>query len=171
MSFLYKTTDRIFVVIGALVFSQLPLFYSQYLHQLEGHRGELLYQFNLLEQSAKSSGKSIGAWVSKFLSSQDTDIRLQGEFLQALLSRLELLTEAVSKLTEAHFVEKPFLLIRYFDSQITHSTWQHFQPGIPLTLEGGFYALAGMFFGYGLFKGLAWMVRKIFPGLSKARGS
>jgi hypothetical protein len=170
MSFLSKMIDRIFVVFAALAFSQIPLFYSQYLHQLEGHRGELFYQYNLLEQTARSSGKSVGAWIAKFLSNADSDLRLQGEFLQALTQRLALLTEAVEKLAHASLFEKPFLLVRYLDQAIAKSTWEKFQPGISFTIEGACYVLVGILFGYVLFKALAWCLRKTLPR-PKAWGS
>lgn len=152
MNWVIKMIDRIFAVGGAIFFAQFPQFFTQYLHQLSGHIGELIYQVNLLENSAKLSGKTLKELALKFLQNQDPDIMRQGDLIQAMMERLETFTTAQLALTQASILIKPFVFIRYVDLSIAKATFNQFSFGLNFTIETLVYGLIGMAMGYSLFR-------------------
>lgn len=153
--------DRVFALIGAFAFAQFPQFYSQYLHELDGHVKELVYQVNQLKQTMQISGKTLQELIAKFLQSTDSDVSKQGEFLNSMVSRLETLNASQVHLEEASVFTKPFLFIRETDVGIAVQTYKTFQFGFTFTWEGLIYALIGLIVGYTLFRG----VILIFKGI------
>lgn len=146
--------DRIFALIGAFAFAQFPQFFAQYLHELSGHLAELVYQVNLLEQSAKLSNKSVIELIAKFKSNPDPDIIRQGDLMQGIIDRMDSFTIALHALTHSNLFTKPFLFVRYLNGGILTDTAKNYQIGFSLTLEGVVYAFIGMVVGYYLFEGL-----------------
>ncbi len=146
--------DRIFAVVGALVFAQAPLFIQQYTQQLSGHISELSWQVNKIALAAQNSGKTVEQFIGKFVSNGDADIAQQGTMMQTIISRYELFQNGLSSLNEASLVTKPLVFIHYLDFDIAKSTFHIFKPGIPMTLEGLIYAFIGLVLGYGFFYGL-----------------
>ena len=147
--------DRIFVVAGAVLFSQAPHFYQQYLQRLGGHVEELKLQTAALQQAAAKSGKTFGEVIQKFLSNTDLDFAAQGEVLQSMFTRYSDLNHAYSSLANATVFTRPFVFLKYFQFDIAKMTLADFTFGLTLTVEAGVYALAGMMFGYFLYRGLA----------------
>ncbi len=150
--------DRVLVVSGAIVMTQVPLFFQQYMQRLSGHLSELELQITLLRQTAARSGKSFHAYIDKFLNHSDSDFRAQGEFMQGMLQRLDDLKLAFNKLSDSSAWMHPFYLLRYGDSEIASSTLSGFEPGLSFTLESLVYALIGMILGFGIFKGVRWVI-------------
>lgn len=143
--------DRLFAVVGAFLFVQVPQFYQQYTLVLSGHLSELSFQIAQIERSAKTTDKTLNQLIQKFLSSQDPDFHNQGLFLQTLFERWTLFTQAISAFQESTLISRPFTFIRYFDWQICKETLHQFTVGFSLTLESLIYAIVGIFFGYLLF--------------------
>lgn len=147
--------DRICVVIGALLFAQIPPFFAQYLHELSGHIAELAYQINIFEQGAQLSNKTLPQMIQKFLSFSDPDIVHQGKLLQAMVDRWEGFAAAQEALQQASLWTKPFVFLRYMDWGIVKNTMSHYQFGFSLNLEGILYAFIGIIAGYLFFQGIA----------------
>lgn len=152
--------DRIFAVIGALVFSQAPMFMQQYKQQLAGHVAELQMQIDAINKAAAESGKSLEAFIQKFTSNPDLDFMRQGEVMQNMRERYQALSETYVSLNEASTFTKPFVFLSNLHSDIVQSTFKTFNFGLEFSLEGLIYALVGIFLGYSLFAG----VRRIFGG-------
>lgn len=144
--------DRLFVVAGALLFSQFPLFMQEYAMRLSGHVDELRYQFDAIKKIAILSGKTLEQYIEKFSSHSDLDFARQGALIEAMQARFVRLSESLSLLQEASPFTKPFLFITRVDWTIGKASLEGFKPGILFTLEGAFYVAAGMAAGYGLFK-------------------
>lgn len=151
--------DRMFALFGAVAFSQFPLYMQQYMKQLEGHAAELRHQVESLQIASAMTGKSLSQYVTKFLESGDGDFVLQGEIMQRMIERSHLFSEALIKLNEAPLYSKPMVFFQYLDLNIMKSTAGTFEMGIPLSLEGGVYALLGLFAGYGVFYTLRRLIR------------
>lgn len=147
LKLLAKLIDRIFVVIGALVFVQAPLFIQQYQHQLIGHVDEIRLQVNSMRAAASQSGKTLEQYIDKFQSSHDADFYLQGRIMSAMVERMQYLSDSLGALNQSTVWSRPFVFLRHYDSAIVKSTWQSYDLGIPLTIEGLGYALAGISVG------------------------
>lgn len=143
--------DRICAVVGALAVSQIPLFIQQYKHQLSGHVAELQIQVDAMRQAASHSGKTLEQFIKKFVDSQDGDFSLQGEIMQSMVSRWHSLSDAFFALKDASLFTKPVVFALHFNPAIAKETMDSFVPGIPLSLEGGVYALIGIGVGYFVF--------------------
>lgn len=144
--------DRLFAVVGALLFSQIPLFMQQYTQRLSGHAGELKIQVGSLIEAASFSSKTLEQLIAKFLSSGDMDFVRQGELMQQILIRFHNLTSALQHLEASTPFTRPFVFLSQIDWKIFHGTLDSYSLGITLSLEGGIYALFGVAFGVLLYR-------------------
>jgi hypothetical protein len=144
--------DRIFALLGALLFSQFPFFIQQYTQQLAGHVAELQWQIGALAQLASQSGKSLEQYIQKFSNSIDPDFSLQGHFMQGLVQRFDRLSEGLQALQQATVWERPFIFIQYFHQSIASATYENFKPGLAFTVESAAYLLCGLLVGYLLYQ-------------------
>ncbi len=144
--------DRLFVVAGAALFSQWPIFMQEYEQRLGGHVDELRHQLDTLRKIAKESGKTLEQFIEKFLASSDADFSRQGAFLEAMQHRFVKLSDALSQMQEASVFSRPFLFLKNLDFTLGKATLYHFKPGMLFTIEGACYLLAGMAAGYALFR-------------------
>lgn len=162
--------DRIFVVIGALIFLQMPLFMHQYQMQLVGHVAELQWQVDWMHKAAMESGKTLDGYIKKFANNSDKDFVRQGEMMEVVVKRWHQLSTGLQELQNASVFTKPVVFVYHLNYDIMKSTLQSFVVGMPLTMEGGIYALFGMFVGYLfylLFSRLVWLLFWKSPVQSK----
>jgi hypothetical protein len=143
--------DRIIGVICALMFAQLPLFIQQYQHQLLGHVAELHMQVEAVKNAAHANGKTLLQYIQRFIDSADIDFAKQGELLQNMYERSTTLAQSSLLLEQATPFQKPVIFFKLLNLDIASHTFDHFQPGIPLSLEGALYGFVGLLFGYGAF--------------------
>jgi hypothetical protein len=148
LSWISFLIDRIFVVLGALLFSQIPNFFVHYTQRLGGHVSELRLQIDKMEQAAKKTGKTLPEFIHKFQSYQDKDISLQGNIMNDMMTRYVDLSAAYASMLEATPLTKPFVFAQNLQWSIAKMTFQDLTWGFTFTLEGAIYALTGMFFGY-----------------------
>lgn len=155
--FLFTILDRLFVIAGALLGVQIPLFILQYTQRLAGHVGELNLLLNKLRELANQSHKSLEQYIAKFLASNDSDFVGQGEFMLGVVNRWESLNKALNDLMSSSIWERPFVFIKELQYDIARSTFHDFQPGIQLTVEGFVYMFLGTIFGICIYQ----LLRKI----------
>ena len=153
-NWLAELMDRVFVVAGALVFSQAPVFFQQYTQRLGGHVSELRRQVSLLQSNAALSGKSLAEYVQKFVGSQDPDFSLQGNAMEQMLSRYTELRQAYEALLQAPPLSKPLVFLKDLQPDVAQLTLSDFSFGLQFTPEALAYALAGIVFGYFTFRSL-----------------
>lgn len=151
--------DRIFVVIGAVLFAQAPQFFNSYGQRLGGHMAELQRQISALQQAADRSGKGLAEYIHKFVNHSDPDVAMQGDFMQSMVARYSEISNAYLSLINADPWLRPFQFIYHLQPDITRMTLSDFQPGLSLTPESGIYALIGMGFGYLLYLGIRAILR------------
>lgn len=132
---------------GALIFSQFPMFLQQYQIRLSGHVEELEQQVKAMRHTAELSGKSLSEYIHKFLHSQDFDFVNQGLFMEGMLNRLRSLQNAFQTIQESSVVTKPIEFIVHFKQDIANSTLNTFVPGFSFSLEEFFYILLGIVAG------------------------
>jgi len=140
--------DRAFAVVGAVIFAQLPLFMQQYTEQLIGRESELHMQVDAMRNAAAISGKNIDQYIKKFLDSSDHDFIRQGDIMQDIVNRWHSLSSALSAMEDSSAWSRPISFIYHLNTDIFTSTFKHFTFGIPISLEGGLFALIGIVVGY-----------------------
>lgn len=143
--------DRACAVIGAIFLIQFPVFMQQYFQRFAGHFRELQMHVNLMEKAAHEAGKDLPTWIAKSITSGDPDFVKQGEILQGMVSRFDQFSVAMSAWDKASVWERPFVFLRYVDREIAQATYDSFQFGFSLTLEGGVYALIGLVLGFSIY--------------------
>ncbi len=157
-----KMIDRIFVVLGALILMQMPLFMLQYHLSLQGHIKELEYQIDKMKDIADSRGKTLQEWIQKFIVSSDPDFSQQGKLMQEMITRQSDLSTAMQTWQKASVFQRPFVFLHHYQNDIVQETWKLFQLGIPINLEGLSYGLIGIFLGYMLYCTLSLTFRLLF---------
>jgi hypothetical protein len=162
LSWISFLIDRIFVVLGALLFSQIPNFFVHYTQRLGGHVSELKLQIDKMQQVALKSGKTLPEFIHKFQSYPDADVSLQGSIMQDMTSRYKDLSTAYTSMLEATPLTKPLAFIQHLQWNIAQLTLQDFTWGFSLTLEGAIYAFLGMFFGYLIFSTFSYTIKNLF---------
>lgn len=158
--FFMNVLDRIFAVVGALLFAQAPLFIQQYIQQLVGHVDELRWQVRELERLAGDKG--VEAYVQKFMNHPDPDFSGYGGLIHATFTRFTEMTATYQTLTEASIFSKPFLFVATLKPEVFRSTFAHYDLGLPLTVEGAVYGFIGMLVGMGLYRGLRFVFLWLF---------
>lgn len=166
---LNELLDRIFVVAGAFLFSQAPVYFQQYTQRLGGHVGELQRQISVLQSNAVLSGKTLDQYVSKFLGSPDPDFSLQGKAMQLMLDRYVNLTQAYQSLLQATPIHKPVVFVQHFQPDIAKLALSDFSFGLQFTTEALAYALLGIVCGYLIFRVVEGIV--ILTGRALAKSS
>jgi len=164
LRWLDKMLDRILVVLCALLFLQAPLFMQQYHLSLQGHVKEVEYQIEKISQVAQKSGKTLTEWIQKFTSSTDSDFARQGELMNDMLARRDELNSSMQAWQKASMIQRPFVFLRYFKTDIVKDTWQMFQFGVPFNLEGAAYGMFGVVAGYIFYCSIS-MTLRLFFGL------
>lgn len=150
MSRLLGFVDRILAVCFAFLFMQFPIFLQQYQLRLAGHLEELKLQVGNIDKLAISSGKTLAAFIQKFIDNPDVDFSRQGELMANMVIRLNDLNMASSALQESFFLLKPFVFIRWLDYDIAQEAIRSYQIGLVFTYETICYALLGIGVSYGI---------------------
>lgn len=153
--------DRLCAAAGAVLVAQAPLFMQQYTQQLVARQAELQLQINILRRNAALSGKTLEQLAQKFMANPDLDIARQGEMMLSTFDRWHHLSKASIAMHDASIWSKPFVFLYYLNGDVCASTWQRYTIGLPLTVEGGVYALFGVACGYALFALLRTFARKV----------
>lgn len=147
LKWVLKLFSKIFIVTGALIASQMPLFMQYYSQQLAGRVSELGWQIEGMEQMATQTGKNLDQYIQKFISNPDTDFQLQGQLMKETQTRWFYLKESIASLQQATAWSKPFIFLQRLDLKIAHSTLNSYKPGMTLNMEGMIYVLGGMGIG------------------------
>jgi uncharacterized protein (DUF1778 family) len=144
-AFFDRILDRIFSVIGAVAFSQVPEFIQQYIQRLGGHVDEAQYQVELIRKAAASSGHTLSTFIELFIPHTDPSVVQQGQLIQRTIERARELAEALQAIKDASILTRPFVFLAEIKYPIAKATLEDFQPAVPLTLESLIYAFIGLF--------------------------
>ena len=139
---------KIAALIGAVLFSQMPLFVDQYTFRLQGHLAESNHHLLLYQKAAAELHKTVDEYMQKFLSSQDEDFCKEGEIIQHVVDRNLFLQKAVCSLETQPKIIRPLLLFKYADVPILKEAWESFCPGFSFSTETAFFSLLGAFLAF-----------------------
>ncbi|MCB1212705.1 MAG: DUF2937 family protein [Chlamydiia bacterium] len=160
--------DRVACVIGAVTFAQLPEFFKQYQIALSARLDEVKFQVTQVETAASETGKTLTAYIDKFLTSSDPDFSRQGLILQQLHQRLVELSEGLQAIQSATPLTRPLVILSQFQSEVAGRVLEQFHWGFPLSFEGISYAMIGLIVGYALFYTLMGLLRGIGRSFSRS---
>lgn len=146
--------DRILAVIGLIGLAQFPQFFHQYLQRLGGHLEEARLIIARYITAAEALGLSLEAYMAEHLSSDNQIFVSSGQVMTDLVQRLQQLEASFLALKQAGPFNRWWVFLREMEKPIVVETWQNFTPGIPTTLEGLCYGLAGLLVVWGLYQGL-----------------
>lgn len=163
LRFINGLFDRLFAIVGGLLFSQFPAFMEQYMQRLGGHLEEARIQVSMFANVAKMTGKTLEQYIQKFLLSGDIDFVNQGMVMQKIIDRWESLSKAFYAIEESKVYTRPFVFITNLDNEIAFSTLQHFKPAFVISFESFAYILAGLFLGYLLYQSIKMVFRCFVP--------
>jgi len=139
-----RLLDRVLCVVGAVLFAQAPEFMQQYLQRLGGHLDEARRQLQQFEHVATQSGLTLDGLVARSAGSQEPTVVRLGGVIRDTVERVDALAAAQHALQDASGWTRPFVFLHTVDFDIARATASVFKPGVPTTLEGLVYALAGM---------------------------
>ncbi|HXF29650.1 MAG TPA: DUF2937 family protein [Chlamydiales bacterium] len=158
--FLKAVLERVSGAFFLLLFCQFPLFIQQYEAHLSGHVKELTRFVSSIQVNAQLSQKSLHEYVAKFTQSKDPDFARQGKLLEGVIVRYERLESGYSSLQQASIWSRPFVFIRYLETDLLQETWKGFQIGLSISLESAIYAVCGLLFGTALAMGILRLFRR-----------
>jgi hypothetical protein len=135
--------DRVLCVAGAVLFSQVPEFFQQYLQRLGGHLAEARRQLEQFQQAASQAGVNLDALITDVSAQHDPSVARLGQVMVETRARVETLASAEAALRHASLWSRPFVFLKDLDPGIARGTLAVFKPAVPTTLEGLVYAAAG----------------------------
>jgi hypothetical protein len=136
--------DRVLCVVGAILFSQAPEFMQQYLQRLGGHLDEARRQLAHFQQVATQAGITLERLIVQTTANSEPTVAKLGGVMRETAARVDTLAATQDALQHASLFTRPFVFLRHLDPGIAHGTWSIFKPAVPTTVEGLFYAIAGM---------------------------
>ncbi len=144
---LTKSIRALAALAGAVLLSQFPAFYDQYLQRLGGRLDQARIEIARIEDAARQERLSVEAYVAVFLGDAKSPVRRQGHVMQAQLGAFTGLEAAFAALRDASTAARPLRFASHVENDTARAALADFQPALPLGTEGMTYALIGMLGG------------------------
>lgn len=161
MRMLLGLVDRVFFVVGFLLFLQLPNFVDHYTQRMGGfHDAE---KASLAEYQSMANADFDGdlqALIDKFLANDQFSVAQTGQRIDELRERVERMGRGRVILEGGAFVRKLAYLTTELNLELATGTARAYQPGLPLTLEAAVCGLIGGILFSVLFNACAWWPRR-----------
>lgn len=151
LRFIDGILDRVISIIGAVAFSQFPQFFGQYMQRLGGHLAEAQQALAQYIAAAEALNLTLDEYIREHLESGSEVFTSSGEVIQGLLERVQTLELSYQALQDATIYNRWLVFMREVDWSIATGTWENFVPGVPTTIEGLTYALAGLLLSWGVY--------------------
>ncbi len=158
LQFIDGIADRICSVIGAVALSQFPQFFGQYMQRLGGHLDEAKRALEQYIRAAEALDLTLEEYIREHIQSGSEIFVSSGEVIQDLVNRVNFLEQSYQTLEDATIYNRWFVFLREVDWAIAAGTWENFVPGVPTTVEGLSYALAGLLIGWGVYSFLKMLI-------------
>ena len=132
----------------AVMLSQFPEYAQQYTQRLGGAVDELRVVTADFDNAAQEAGLDRDGALDRYQSSSDTFLADRGESMERTFVRYDQLSQTLQKIQGADPLERFKNLPSFLDTDIGRRTLENYQPAVPVTMEGLFYAAAGFGLGY-----------------------
>lgn len=140
--------ERVLAVVLAVGLAQFPLYFQAYRNTVAGAQTEAALRYQELVTEAARLQLSVEGFVEKHEDDRDAVFQASGRMHRTTLEHYQRYGTMVQALDGAPAWRRPVVLAQNFDRELYAAT--RFSPGLPLTFEGGAYALIGLL--------LAWML-------------
>ena len=148
--------ERVFGLTLALCTAQFPVYFSAYCNTLAGAQLEAQTRYQELAREAARIPLSVNAFIQRHESNADAVFRASGRIHRTTIERYERFTAMQAALTSAPLWARPWVLSQNFDRTLHQATG--FKPGLPLSAEGGAYAMVGLLVAWLLSSLLGWLL-------------
>lgn len=138
----------------AVVMSQFPEYAQQYAQRLGGAVDELRVVTEDFDRAATEAGLDRSGALDRYQASSDTFLADRGDSMERTFVRYDLLSQTLEKIQGADPLERFKNLPAFLDTDIGRRTLENYQPAVPVTMEGLFYAAGGFGVGYLLLSAL-----------------
>jgi hypothetical protein len=133
--------------LGAVGASQAPEFAQQYAQRLGGAVDELKAVVQNFDRDASKAGISREAGIQRLEGSPDTFVVRRGASIRETIRRYEILQAQQTAMQAPDVLTRVGAMVKDYDPGIAKQAMTIFRPALPLTLEGGFFALLGFLAG------------------------
>lgn len=147
-----------FVLGGAVLGSQVPVFVDAYAQRLGGALDEARATLTSFERAAAAAGLSFDDYRQRMNTSEDLAFRRTGDAVERLVDRVVTLTELQRAMAEAGPWDRPWVVARSHDRTILERAYEQWHPTLTLDLRWGAVGLA---MGWLLHAGLAGTARAV----------
>lgn len=144
---LRRGSSALAALAGAVLLSQFPAFYDQYLQRLGGRLDQARIDIARIETAARQERLSVAEYIAVFLRDEQSPVRRHGGVMQAQFAELTRLETAFAALRDAPVAARPLRFAGHVEADAAQATLDDFQPALPLGTEGLAYALFGMLGG------------------------
>lgn len=144
--FLGGLSESLVALLLALTAAQFPIYYTAYGNTVAGARLEAEARYLELEREAAQLQLRVDAFIQRHEDNADPAFQASGRIHRTTLEHYRRYSAMASVLDTAPRWRRPLVLLQNFDPQLHAVT--RFEPGLPLTVEGGAYALAGLLLGW-----------------------
>ncbi len=132
---------------GAVLLSQFPAFYDQYLQRLGGRLDQARIEKAQIVEAARLENLNLEAYIAVFLNGAQSPVRRQGRLMQTRIRELTGLETAFAALRDAPTASRPLRFASHAETGLTRAALNDFQPALPLGTEGLAYAFTGLLGG------------------------
>lgn len=166
---LWRIANALFGCLGAAAAGQFPTFQVQYRQQLAGRLEQVRADLSNLFNEARDKGLAPEEFLERASRESGSYTRILLEDAEQALADHQRLEAAYEALLLSDSLSRPFLFLQHLDPQIARSVAAHFQPALPLTLEGLVYAGLGLLIGVAFAALLEYAGRSLFRSLRQLK--
>ncbi len=147
---------------GALSLSQFPEFSQQYVQRLSGAVDELRAVTFVFDGAASAAGLTREEALREMQSGNSGLVASVGSGIGEQIRRYEQLNADYQALAPATPVARLANVWRFRDPELVERTWSHYQPAVPVTVDGAITAGIGFVAGWSIIAGLLALVLRPF---------
>lgn len=168
---LARLINALMATIGAVVAGQAPAFQAQYRQQLAGRLDQARQDLSHLLKEAEAQGLTPEEFLQRAEQEAGSYTGILIADARSALETHQRLQEAYDALTQGDALTRLIALFQHLDMQIARSVISHFQPALPLTVEGVAYAGTGLLIGVAFAALLEYAGCAILRRLRKMKGN
>lgn len=133
--------DRIILLAAILLASCIPSFIAQYRQRLGGRLDQVRSDIAPFQAIANHNfGGSLPKLIDYHVASQDPTFHQEGVALQAMVDAVARLQDALQALN-TDLIHQCLYLVQHPDYDLMRSTWEVYQPGFTLTMQGAEFSI------------------------------
>lgn len=143
---------------GSVASSQLPEYAQQYRQRLGGAIDEITRAMAEFDADAARLGMSREQGIDRLARNPDSFVTDRAVRLREDSARLARLERQLASMQAAGPFARVAVMARDADATIARRAWAHFEPAVPMTIEGAALGAAGFLGGFGLMRLILWPV-------------